>query len=486
MSELFSEFETILKEASATVEKDLALEGWTKLGTSSMSDLNGSARTDYTKKSRYLYNFDPLAKQAIRLWTDYAFGNGISWQSEDDKVQEALNKFWNNPANRSVLSAKGQRKSSDKALVDGEVFFALFLGPDGEVTIRWIDPLEITEIITDPDDIETIMFYKREWTDTQGTAHTSYYRSHTNIKDESSSDSMKKAVKSTEDAIVYHLAINTIGQRGNPLLLPVIGWIEQYRLFLAARIAIVRALARFAWIAKTKGGASAVATVKAATEGKLPQAGSTAVTNEAVSLDPIKTDTGSANANTDGRMLKNQICVGVGVLPHYMGDLETSNLATAKSVELPMLKMFASYQQVWSDVIWDIFNIVLNHNGISPDDRFIDIDFPEIVPADAVSALTAIQSLISAFPNMVDSNEIMKQALINIGLNNVDEILSNLEELQKEKEPNAQPPMPPNASPDDNQDQSTPDVPPTKESAEIRAIKALQEIRKGIEDVSTK
>jgi hypothetical protein len=478
MSELFGEFEQILKESVSDVEKSLAIEGWVKLGSNNMSDLTGASRSEYVKKSRYLYNFDPLAKQSIRLWTDYSFGSGISWNSDNEGVKAALDKFWQNKKNRSVLSAKGQRKSSDKALTDGEVFFALFLGPDGEVTIRWIDPLEITEAITDPDDIEDVRYYKREWTNAQNQTRTSYYRSHTNMDDEATPDSTGKEITATEDAIVYHVAFNSIGQRGNPLLLPVIGWIEQYRLFLAARIAIIRALARFAWATKTKGGAAAVAAVKAAVDGVSPRAGSNLVTNEAVQVEPIKTDTGSANASTDGRMLKLQICAGVGIPEQYYGDIATGNLATARTVELPMLKQFGSYQQIWADVWIDIFNIVLDHNRVSEDDRFIDVDMPEIAPSDAVAAVTAIGQIITSFPDLAEVDEVIKQALMNIGLNNVNEIIEkmkkSMEENKQKKAENlakmpaemqnqaGQPPV-------NNQEQ--------QDSAEVRAIKALVEIR---------
>ena len=435
MSEMLKDFELILSEATADVEKSLAIEGWAKLGATNMSDLSGASRSEYVNKSRYLYYFDPLAKQAIRLWTDYTFGSGISWQSEDDVVKAALDKFWNAPANRSVLSAKGQRKSSDKALVDGEVFFALFLGPDGAVTIRWIDPLEITEIITDPDDAETVMYYKRTWTNTQNQNKESYYRSHTNVKDKATPDSMGASRQKTEDAIVYHLAINTIGQRGMPLLLPVIGWLEQYRLFLAARIAIVRSLARFAWKNKVMGGSAAVAATKAKTEGKTPAAGATWVENNAANLDPIKTDTGAANAKDDGRMLKLQFCAGVGISEQYFGDIATGNLATAKTVELPMLKQFGSFQQIWNDVFKDIHNIVLKYNDIPEEKWIVDLDFPAIAPEDAAAALTAIQALVAAFPQAADIPDVLKQALINIGLNNVNEIIDNLA-AEAKKNPN--------------------------------------------------
>jgi len=493
------ELEQLIKEATSEIEKSLAIEGWTKLGSNNMSDLDGASRVTYTHKSRYLYNFDPLGKQAIRLWTDYSFGSGISWNSDNEKVKSALDKFWKNRKNRSVLSAKGQRKSSDKALVDGDVFFALFMGPDGEVIIRWIDPLEITEIITDPDDIETVMYYKRTWTNTQNVSQESYYRSHTNLDDIATLDSLGKSIQKTEEAIVYHLAINTIGQRGNPLLLPVIDWIDQYRRFLASRIAIIRALAKFAWKNKIVGGSSAVAAVKAVTDGKSPQTGSTWIENQGSNLDPIKTDTGSANAKDDGRMIKLQICSGVGIPEQYFGDIATGNLATAKTVELPMLKQFGGYQQIWSDVWQDIFNIVLEHNGVPEDNRFVDLDFPAIAPEDQLAALTAINNLVTAFPKASDIPDVLKQALINIGLNNVDEILEELEKKLKEEDAkkeetlaNMPPEMQAQAGkpsvPSKGQPllPGQPPVPPAQESAEVRAIKALIEIRQSIANDSSK
>jgi hypothetical protein len=174
-----------------------------------------------------------------------------------------------------------------------------------------------------------------------------------------------------------------------------------------------------------------VAAAKAVDQGNYPQAGSTWIENQGADRQPIKTDTGAANAKDDGRMIKLQVCAGVGISEQYFGDIATGNLATAKTVELPMLKQFGSFQQLWSDVYQDIHDVVLEHNGVSKDNRFVDLDFPEIAPADALAALTAIQSLVTAFPQAADIPDVLKQALLNIGLNNVNEILSNLEQQAK-------------------------------------------------------
>jgi len=186
--------------------------------------------------------------------TDYSFGSGVTWNMKDEPAKKLLETFWKAPGNKPLLSAKGQRKSSNKLLIDGELFLAVFLGNQGQATIRRIDPLEITEFITDPDDKENVRYYKREWTDAQAKSHTDYYCSFANIKDVACQDSGGNSKQKTTDALVYHLAINDLGQRGNSYLMPVLEWIKLYRKFLASRVAIMLALARFAWKRKIKGG----------------------------------------------------------------------------------------------------------------------------------------------------------------------------------------------------------------------------------------
>ena len=142
------ELETVLREATQQVEADLALEdtGWQNLSTGSQEIQTASDRILNVRTSR-LYNLkDPFGKQSVRLWTDYTFGAGMTWSSEDEAVKAVLEAFWDSKENAAVLSSRGQRKSSDKLLVDGEVFFALFMGAKGRAKIRRVDPLSLIHI----------------------------------------------------------------------------------------------------------------------------------------------------------------------------------------------------------------------------------------------------------------------------------------------------------------------------------------------------
>ena len=422
------ELEILFREATASVEADLAIEdaGWINISSTTADVISSAERITNLQLSRLYSTKDPLGKQSIRLWTDYTFGSGMTSHSDEEKTEEVRKSFWESKDNQSVLSARGQRKSSDKLLIDGEVFFAIFLGSEGKATIRWIDPLEITEIITDSDDKENVLFYKREWADAQGKAHKDIYRSTTNIENKAALDSQGANAEKTNDALVYHLTHNTITQRGNPLLLPALTWMKYYTKFLSSRIAVMLALAKFAWKTKVTGGQAQVDAIKAKTEGKEVNAGSQLLENMGSDTTPIKTETGASAAYQDGRMIKLQVAAAVGIPEQYYGDISIGNLATAKTVELPMMKMFQSYQKVWEDTYKDINEVVFDHNNIPEDKQYVDMDFPKIAPEDILAAAQAMVSILQALPALGDTDDVKQIALMYLGINDPAEVLDAL------------------------------------------------------------
>lgn len=426
-NELMKPLYELIQEATTSVEKDLALEdaGWINLSGGGGWVIPDATRQTNLQRSRIAYMKDPLARQAIRIWTDYTFGSGITYKAKEDKTGEVLEGFWGANENKALLSPRGQRKLSDKLLVDGELFLALFLGPEKSI-VRSIDPLEITEIITNPEDIEDVRYYRRSWL-MNNTPKVSIYRSFTNKKDEGVEDALGKEVKKNEDAFVVHLTYNTISQRGNPLLLPALDWIDYYRRFLASRIAIMLALAKFAWRAKVKGGQAAVDRIKATLHGQSPAAASTLLENEAVDTTPIKTETGASGAYQDGKMIKHQIFAAVGIPEQYFGDISTGNLATAKTVELPMVKQFQSYQATFRGLFQEIDEAVLEHNKISEDNWYVDRDFPPIAEDEAAQIAQALGQILTAIPELGAADEVKQVALMALGIDDTDEVLKGLE-----------------------------------------------------------
>ena len=79
------ELELLIMEASASVEADLALEdaGWVNLSGTTGDVITSQERINNLKLSRLYATKDPRGKQAIRLWTDYTFGTGMVWDTEE-------------------------------------------------------------------------------------------------------------------------------------------------------------------------------------------------------------------------------------------------------------------------------------------------------------------------------------------------------------------------------------------------------------------
>ena len=420
------ELEQIIREAYKSLEDQLSEDkGWINLSMSPTAIFTSIQRIDIIKRSRFYSQIDPLATQALRLWTDYTFGSGLNWRSEEEKTADILEGFWYSPSNASCLSCAGQRSSSHNLLRDGSVYFALFLGSGGQVTIRHIDALEITEAISNPDDKEDLRYFKRTWVTPQGAQRIGYYRSWQNERDEETPDYIGAKVKATEDALVYRLEREP---NGLPLLLPGLDWIKLYRQFLASRVAVMLALARFAWKTKLTAGQAGVEALQAQVDQTRPDAGGWLIENMGADTQPIRVDTGARNAYEDGNMIKLQICAAFGIPLQYFGDISAGQYATAKTVELPMIKMFESYQSVWLDTYRDICNIVLEHNGIPEDKRYVDFDFPAITPADAAGVAQNIAALIPIMPELAYSDDVLQQALMAVG---VHDIASAIEELRK-------------------------------------------------------
>lgn len=324
--------------------------------------------------------------------------------------------------------------------------------------------LEITEIITDPEDDSVPLYYKRTFQRRKRTrlgddglsvqyeTVTKYYADYRATDEQL--DRVDTSGVDVADAKVMFLKINTIGQRGYPLLTPALAWIAAYKEFMEDRATLTKALAAFAWKVKVKGGSPAVdALVATLRSGYVtgdretkptPAAGSTWLENEAATREQLRVDTGAGNASVDGDMLKLQTCAGTGVFLHYFGDPRTGNLATATAMELPMLKQFADYQDYWLGVWTELFNFVVDQaikfGGAIPAiprlpedvDRTLDIDYPPILERDASVYVTAVTNAYDR--QLIPRDEAARLIMTTLGCNNVEQLIVALQ---------TEPPSPP-------------------------------------------
>jgi hypothetical protein len=237
---------------------------------------------------------------------------------------------------------------------------------------------------------------------------------------------------------MYHLAFDAIERRGNGLLTCCSDWSREHRRFMAARVAIIQSLSKFAWAGQVKGGQNQVNALRAELESTFAQSGlsggtehqpahapgSTFVSNEGVKMTPMPRATGAGDGKTDADQLKLMVSAGTGIFLHYFGDPSTGNLATATAMELPMLKQFASYQQFWKDAWRDIFAIVLEEDPTKPPVP-ITISMPSIIEDDLAPLAQFLTAVTQVFPEAAVP-ALLKQCLESANIADLDDVMDEI------------------------------------------------------------
>jgi hypothetical protein len=358
--------------------------------------------------------------------------------------------------NRRITSAKGQRRSSNKLLIDGDLFFVFFQSDTDEPLIRYLDALQVQAIITAEHDSEQILGYKR--TDARGDVH--YYRDWTaedsDIEGAKDPQTLQVITQWDDDRgeKVYHLDFDSLDKRGNGLLTTALGWTREHRRFMEARVALTQALSKFAWKLTAKVGEKGIAAIQQRLQSSLsmtgftgapernppPAPGGTFVNNAGADMVPMPRATGSGDSKEDGNQLKLMVCAATGIMLHYFGDPSTGNLATATAMELPMLKMFQSYQQLWQDAWRDIFSITLQEKP-SDEAAPIDIDMPPILNDDVGELGDAITKAAEVYPVIRKLPQVLRLVLSSLNVPDLGEVMDAAAEAQAEID--AQPAQPP-------------------------------------------
>ena len=436
-----------MQEAYPWAQAEIAADdvGWMalgKAGSSPAAEWNNVMRRNVVEKARMFWAGDPLCKQAVRVWTDYSIGSGIDWKTKSERATALIGSAFKNKRNRGTIGPAGQRRMSNKLLIDGELFIAA-LGRPPELIFRLIDPLEITALISDPEDADTILAYRREWTDTAGKTNRAYYASADyaeEIPDQLVDPDYRTNVARflQPDVSIIHVPFDSFFNRGLSLLAPVVSWADQHSRFMGDRVSIVRALAKYVCKVTAAGSPAGMAELQRTINALEPQAGSYWVSNQAVDMVPLPRDTGGSAAKIDGDMLKLMVCAGTGIMAHYLGDPSTGNLATATAMELPMLKQFGAYQKLWADTYHRIIAMIIGEDAY--EQAGIDVDFPPILESDIAKISTAIGQLTGSLPGFAKLKDVQAKALMALGVNNISEVLDELEELNKEEELNMEEP----------------------------------------------
>lgn len=447
-------------------------------------------------ESRYHYRTSVLVKYAIFLWGAYGYGENVEVLPADKKAQDAWNEFWRADRNVAVLGDRRLQEHSDVLLKDGEIFLVFYVShADGKCTVRTLDTTEITEFVTAPSDSGTTVFYRRQWQDpVLGPMDVYYPDALTFIagasgglaweevdftsakfdwtgknaegKKISSRDLLPEGAKRADEMMsgtfvcVLPVVFNRLsGGRGWPLMVGGFPWVKEHEQFRVNRANVAEAASMFFRDLSVQGGSRAVKDAKAFFESTFatgsdwaetnppPASGSTFVHNGATEMRNVSQLTGAGDAKEDGGSLAWYAMLSAGLFPHYAGMGDAYRLATATSMEQPILRQFTRYQRFWSSVWRDVLRIVLTmrerYGGESFDSYEAEVNLDKIIQSDSTALIGSVSQAYSSMlvpllaagviPDEVSGRIIVKTwqlVLQEMGVQDVDEVI-NQDEWEK-------------------------------------------------------
>ncbi len=318
---------------------------------------------------RLYYIKHPWIRRGVNLKAAYVFGQGVELSSPDPDANECLKSF--RERNKSVLGQVGLCAQQRSKSTDGNKFTALFADKEGrgEVNVRIIDATEIMDIVTNPDDSKEEWYFRRVWTQrnfdpqsgitSTGTAECWYpalgYEPDFELQQINNIDvdwNMR----------IHHRKCGGIDGWlfGCPPIFPALDDSREGRKFLNNWASVWAALRQIALTVTTKGGQQALEGIKGQwqttvgpTSNLLDQnppsvAGSMFGSGPGTVLSAFKTQ-GSGGDPKEICELRNMVACVLEIPPTWLGDMETSNLSTAQTLDRPTELGFLLEQEEWQE-----------------------------------------------------------------------------------------------------------------------------------------
>ncbi len=311
---------------------------------------------------------DPMLMRGMNVSAQYVFGRGVDITSPDEKAAEILTEW--RERNKHVLGQVALSDLERSKYYDGNIFFVCF--PDrantGNVNVRTFDPTEILDILTDPDDASIPWYYHRQWIEKQidqdaairDVTRDAWYPALGYDPADKPAAFNGNPIK--WDSPVYHRKCGAIGKWrfGLPQCYAALGWAKSVQRFLEDCMTIRNSLAQFSLLLTTKGGQQAMQGLKqqlSTTVGPNASlwdqnptavAGSAVITGPGTTMQAFQTK-GAGGDPGEVREYKLQVCMVYGLPESFFADMNTSNLATATSLDRPTELNFMERQEIWRE-----------------------------------------------------------------------------------------------------------------------------------------
>jgi hypothetical protein len=362
--ESISENEFLRESYSSMAAALLELEdkGWAPLNAASESDRFSLQHIQQASRHiREVAEGNPLLKRGSSLRSSYVFGRGVSFSEQPPRIA----KIMLDAQNQDVLfSAEAQVINERSHFTDGQFFV---LGNSITKKFQRIPFTQISGIVTDPDDAETIRYYRRSWSRVIQNLETNsvstqlmnvWYPTDTY---EPTGGRFATTIQGQPVDTKSRMFASRVNRRaghiwGIPDAFSAVAWAYAYNEYLKDGSRMLKALSMFAWQLKSKTKTSA--TNAAATIANSSRVASTAVMGNDMELSsmPRANSVDLTNGRPLGSMVASALEVSVVALLSDPGS--SGAYGTAQTLDAPTVKAMEARQAVWTQFYFRVMKFL--------------------------------------------------------------------------------------------------------------------------------
>lgn len=377
------------REAATAYDDDPKASEYRRM-TGSTRDLTPLKFEQAMRMSFQLWQRNPLARRMIQIMVDFCTGDDFHVDvkikkrvkgPDEDTGREDAQKIWDDTVSHpfNQLDKEWPTFFQD-ALLNGELVLPVnvnkkdtgegtFTG-DGTVIFGYIDPLNIVEVVPMKNNIR---FIETIITTPPGSSVRIPLKV-VKYDMEIGSESYKKLMG---EVIYWRLYRVTNQTRGTGLLVDSIDWLDALDQFLFDALSGYRARNAFFWDVLLEG-ADEAKIEEEAKKIKAPRSGTVRVHNEKATYEAKSPTLGAAEADRALQSFQTFVVGNKGFPMHWFGSAADANLATAKQMDTPVMRMMKSAQTMLKHFVEHLVQFVCDQAVLAKmltlsKDEYVDV-----------------------------------------------------------------------------------------------------------------
>lgn len=347
---LFSIQEMALSSIESLSDQlDPQMQGWSLIGGSSLDRSLDSVPGDLSelrRRSINAYYRDPHGRSIIRTLVKFIIGKGtvVDFHEKDKEALTHIIRWWR-WCSRINRWFSFQKEFVRRTFRDGEVFVRKFPQNDGSpLRLRFIDPDKVPDdgIITDPDDVETVLAYRI------------------------ATSNGKFIEVDASEIIHYKYDVDRNVKRGRPVLESMLKNIARYEKWVEARMVLNIVRSSVALVREVQGSTTDLSRLRTAQRSssqtgveadraKMLRPGTIITASPGVKYTMLSPDLDARDAAQDGRTILLSLAAAAGLPDVFVtADYSQANFASTVVSQNPAIREFEDNENSFSEPFSDI------------------------------------------------------------------------------------------------------------------------------------